>query len=232
MSIIYDKLGYNRHALLDLPFLEGTGVITQDVAKPHHPVTLVGAPSWSALDSHKMSLELDGATQYAQCLNAACADLGFTSSAFSIGGWFKWTSGIVSSQILIGRYELNVGGWELYLTNTGALYYLSLRLHHSAGLTTRTACYSLGWTPDVLFHFGVVRDGASAQFYRNGEAVTTVSDSLIDPEATTRDLVIGVRYTKDANFLDGNLARLFVADEALTSEDWLNMYKHQSWISG
>ena len=63
--------------------------------------------------------------------------------------------------------------------------------------------------------------------YRNGEPVTTTSDILIDPEATTQDLVIGTRYSKDANFYKGPFPRLIVSEEALTAEDWKSMYKHQ-----
>ena len=229
MTVLYDKIGYNRRMLLDLPFREGTGVVTQDVAKPHHPVTLVGAPAWNALDSGKMALTLGGfgSGDYAQCLSADCTDLGFTSSDFSVGGWFTWEDTAEDSQILIARYEVSVGGWEVYLTEVGALRYLTLRLHHAAGATTRTAAYSLGWAFGTLAHFGISKIGDTAFFYRNGEPVTTVSDTLIDPEATTQDLVIGVRYTKDANFLSGRLPRLVVAEEGLTESDWRAMYQQQ-----
>ncbi len=229
MTVLYDNLNYNRRVLLDLPFREGIGTITQDVAQPHHPVALIGAPAWNALDSGKMALTLGGfgSGDYTQCLNANSADLGFTSGDFSIGGWFTWEDTVEDSQILIARYELSVGGWEVYLTEVGALRYLTLRMHHAGGATIRTGAYSLGWAYSTLSHFGISRSGTSAQFYRNGVAVTTVSDVLIDPEATTQDLVIGIRYTKDANYLKGRLPRLFVAEEALTAEDWSNMYKNQ-----
>ncbi len=229
MPALYDKIGYNNRMLLDLPFREGTGIVTQDVAKPHHLVTLVGTPTWAALDSGKMALTLGGvgSGDYGQCLNADSADLGFTSSDFSIGGWFKWEDTADDSQILIARYELSVGGWEVYLTEAGALRYMTLRLHHAGGATARTAAYSLGWAYSTLSHFGISRSGTSAIFYRNGEAITTVADTLIDPESTTQDMVIGIRYTKDANYLSGRLPRLFVAGEALSAEDWRNMYKHQ-----
>ncbi len=229
MAVLYDKISYNRRMLLDLPFREGIGIVTQDVAKPHHPVTLVGAPTWAALDSGKMALTLGGvgSGDYAQCLNAVCADLGFTSSDFSIGGWFTWEDTAEDSQILIGRYEVSVGGIEVYLTEVGALRYLTLRLHHAGGATVRTAAYSLGWEYSTLAHFGISKIVNTAYFYRNGEPVTTVSDVLIDPEATTQDLVIGVRYTKDANFLKGRLPRLFVAGEGLSAADWKSMYKNQ-----
>ncbi|KKL74947.1 hypothetical protein LCGC14_2059800 [marine sediment metagenome] len=229
MTILYDNLGYNRQMLLDLPFREGIGTITQDVAKPHHPVTLVGAPAWNALDSGKMALTLAGfgGGDYAQCLNADCTDLGFTSSDFSIGGWFTWEDTAEDSQILIGRYEVSVGGWELYMTEVGALRYMTLRLHHAGGASARTAGFSLGWAFGTLAHFGVSKIGSSMQFYRNGEPITTVSDVLIDPETTTQDLVIGIRYTKDANLLSGRLPRLVVAGEGLSANDWRAMYRQQ-----
>ncbi len=212
--------------LLDLPFREGIGIVTQDVAKPHHVMAMVNTPTWGALTSGKMTINLNGTNEYLQCLNANCADLGFTSGDFSVGGWINWTINEFS-QIIIARYELSVGGWEVYLTNVGALNYLTLRLHHAAGATLRTGAFSIGWTPGTLFHFGISRSGVSAVMYRNGEPVTTTSDVLIDPETTTQDLVIGTRYTKDANFYKGLFPRLIVSEEALTAEDWKSMYKHQ-----
>ena len=228
MTVLYDKISYNNRMLLDLPFREGIGVVTQDVAKPHHPITMVNTPTWAALDSGKMTLVLNGTTQYLQCLAASCTDLDFTSGDFSIGGWIKWGDSAHDSQIVIGRYEVSVSGWEVYLTESGALRYLTLRHHHAGGATTRTGAYSLGWAYDTLWHFGISRIGTTAYFYRNGEPVTTVSDVLIDPETSPRDLVIGVRgTTKDANYYNGSHIRLVIADEALTAEDWSNMYKNQ-----
>ncbi len=228
MTVLYDSISYNRRMLLDLPFREGIGIITQDVAKLHHPVTLVGTPTWTALASGKMALVLGGlgSGDYAQCLSASCTDLDFTSGDFSIGGWINWTVNEFS-QIVIARYELSADGWEVYLTQAGGLNYLTLRHHHAAGATTRTAAFSTGWTPGTLWHFGISRSGTSAIFYRNGEPVGTTSDVLIDPETSNQDLVIGVRYTKDANFYQGPFPRLIVAGEALTAEDWKSMYKHQ-----
>ena len=221
---IYDKMPMNRRMLLDLPFLEGVGAITQDVAKPHHAVTLVAAPTWGNLASGKSVLTLNGTSQYLQCLNALCADLGFTSGDYSVGGWIDWTSGIVTSQIIAGRYELNVGGWELYLTIDGALDYLTLRHHHAGGEAERSACYSLGWEEGVPCLFGVSRSGASAAHYRNGVSLDVVGE-LEDAEATTSDLVIGARYTKDANFFKNNLGRIFISGEALSADDWLEIYE-------
>ncbi len=228
MTVLYDSLSYNRRMLLDLPFREGIGTITQDVAKPHHVISLVGTPAWTALASGKMALELGGlgSGDYAECLNADSGDLEFTSSNYSVGGWINWTINEFT-QIIIARYELNVGGWEVYLTRSGSTDFLSLRHNHAGGATQRTGAFSIGWTPGTLWHFGLTRIGNTALMYRNGVAVPTTSDNLIDPEATTQDLVIGTRFTKGENFYDGLLPRLVVAGEALTAEDWSNMYKNQ-----
>jgi len=215
-AIHYDDLDINASMLLDLPMTEGKGSILHDVATPSHLVTLVGAPTWTALDSGLMTLLLDGEAEYGVCLNANCGDLEFTNGDYSILGVIDWTVDEYS-QIIIARYELSVGGWELYLTQAAGGNYLTLRHHHAGGVSLRTGAYSLGWTPGTKWLFGVSRSGSSAQFYRNGEPVETVSDELIDPEVTTRDLVIGCRYTKNANFFKNTLYRPRIAGAALTA---------------
>ncbi len=226
MSIHYDDVSINASILLDLPMTEGIGTILHDVAKPHHLVTLVGDPTWTAQVSGLMTLNLDGETQYGVCANANCVDLGFTSGDYTILGVLNW---IVddTSQIVIARYELSVGGWELYLTQgaPGVTNYLSLRHHHAGGAALRTAQYSTGWTPATTWVFGVSRSGAAIQFYRNGEPVTTIGDLMIDPEATDQDMVIGVRYSKNANFFKSILYRPRVIGAALTASQHKTAYE-------
>ena len=120
MTILYDNLGYNRRMLLDLPFREGIGLVTQDVAKPHHVIDMVNTPTWAALASGKMAINLNGTNEYLECQGAVCTDLDFTSGDFSVGGWFNWTVNEFS-QIIIARYELSVSGWEVYTTRAGAV---------------------------------------------------------------------------------------------------------------
>lgn len=228
MAVLYDSIDYNQEMLLDLPLREGIGIVTMDVAKPHHVVNLINTPTWTALPSGLMTLNFDGTTEYMECEGAVCTDLNFMSGDYSVGGWFNWADSIHDSQILIGRYEVSVSGWEVYLTEAGALRYLSLRHHHAAGATLRTGAFSLGWTYGTNWHFGISRIGNTAYMYQNGVAVVTTSDVLIDPETSARDLVIGVRgVSKDSNYFKNMRGRIIVSGKALTAEEWLNMYKHQ-----
>ena len=229
--VLYDDLSINESILLDLPFREGTGTITQDVAKPHHPIDLINTPTWTALGSGLMTLNLNGINEYLECDTADTGDLDFTSGDYSVGGWFNWADTVHDSQIIIARYEVSDSGWEVYLTESGALRYLTLRHHHLAGASLRTGAYSLGWAYGTNWFFGISRSGTSAQFYRNGAAVTTTSDTLIDPETCSQDLVIGTRYTKDSNYISNMLWRPRVWGRALTADDWMNIYQlEKGWF--
>lgn len=225
MTIHYDDVNVNEDILLDLPFREGIGTITQDLAKPHHPVTLVNTPTWTALASGLGVITLNGTNEYIQCVNASSADLGFTTGDYSIGAWFNWQTGD-DSQIIAGRYQLNVGGWEIY-TYADANLYLTLRHHHAGGSATRSACYSGPWPQDTWHFMGISRTGGgNAIHYKNGVALTTTGD-LEDPEATTRDLLLGVRYTKDTNYHKGMLFRPRIWNRIITPAEWLQMYERE-----
>jgi len=231
MTILYDKMAIKQNTLLDLPMREGIRAVTRDIAKPHHPVTLVNTPTWTQLASGINVIDLDGVNQYLRCLNADSLDLDFIAGDYSIGMWFNWTHG-AASQILIGRYELNVGGWELYLTEVGALDYLTLRHHHAGTIVDgnpRTAGNSLGWTPGVWWHLGISRHGGVAVHYRNGVAqnMTYSTGGLVDPETTTQNLTIGSRYDLGGNWLDGMIQGITLHDRALTAVEWLAIYNDE-----
>jgi len=235
MTILYDNIRYNQEMLLDLPLREGTGIITQDVAKPHHVVDLINTPTWPPRDTDLMTLLFNGTSEYMECEGATCTDLDFISGDYSIGCWFYWESGGDDDQHLIGRYDVDTpdtDGWELYLYGpTGSL---NLRHHHEGAASDRTACYSYGWTRGVWLFMGVSRDGGVADFYRNGAAVTTTCSvgGLIDPLTSAEDLTIGVRYSKDSEHFKGMLWRMRVWDRALTAADWMNIYLHEKrWFS-
>ena len=55
MTVGYDKIGVNNRQLLALPFNEGIGVITKDVAKPEHLITL-NVPGGGSFTWGKMAI--------------------------------------------------------------------------------------------------------------------------------------------------------------------------------
>lgn len=225
----YDNLAINHQILLDLPFREGTGALyTHDVAKPHHPLTMVGAPVWTPLASGLMVLGFD-VSDYIWGLAADTVDLNFTSGDYSLGGWFYFTAGGADDKTLMSRFLVNDSGWELYhYTNE----ILTLRHHHAAGATVRTAAYSENWAFGTWHFMGVSRSGTSAIFYRNGVAITTTisAGGLIDPETCNQNFFVGNDVT-GTNVYNGIQWRPRIWNRAVAAGEWAQIFEREKhWL--
>ncbi len=169
MVIGYDKVDLANLQLLSLPFNEGVGVITQDVAKPAHPLTLNdpggGSFAWDNLAvSGRPVLEFtavgggpaDGV--YLDCPAAVTADMDFTTGDYSLACWINWDSTGGWSEIILGRYGVDLDGWEIYLDISGGLNTVSQRHHHATlNPNFNSNCYSVGWTPGEWALLGISR---------------------------------------------------------------------------
>jgi len=230
----YDSLGLNEDAVMDLSMLEGTGLVMHDESKSHVKATMhasLGSPLWLALATGHYGLQINPAPmidtdQYLDAPAADTAALDFTSGDYSLAIWFYWTdSGL--SQVIMGKYAVNIRGWEVYITRIVAMDYMTVRHHHAGGATLRTASYSLGWVPNQWHLFSYSRIGTGAQHYRDGQPIATVSDILIDPASSAAsDLVIGSRYTHDANWFCGRFHRPRAWARALTADEHRQWYDH------
>lgn len=207
----YDNLGLNEDIVLDWPFLEGVGTLVHDQSKSGSIGELItgGLGVWwaAAVGQPFYGIYLfDVWEQYVNCPAAQTTNLNFTAGDYSLACWFNWSI-VGFTQMLMGKYVLDVSGWEVYLTNVGPLNYLTVR-HNHGGVPARTASYSLGWTPSTLHCFSMSRVGASMQHYRNGIAIPTVTGGMIDPASSAaNDLRCGCRYTEDTNWLNGYFGR-------------------------
>ncbi len=239
----YDKVSVNHQMLLDLPFREGVGTITHDVSKIHHILTQHvpggGSFTWGNLVTGCPYLEFvaigGGATDgvYLDSSAADTVDMNFTSGDYSIGGWINWGAGTSQSEIIIGRYATQVDGWDIYLNAVSNT--LSHRHHHSslgAG-NLKSECFSTGWIPGVWNFFGVSRSGLYPVHYRDGVALTMDYGGLtmLDPDTANRDLVIGCRHSKDANWYYDDMCKLRVWDRALSASEWLYIFEtERKWF--
>ena len=224
-SVFYDNLGLNDNIVLDWPMTEGIGSTLHDISKSGSTGTFIGdiAAWWPAeIGQPYYGMYLFRVwNMYINCPAADTANLNFTTGDYSLACWFNWTVNEYS-QILMGKYVLNVSGWELYLTQSVGGDYVSIRHNHAGGVATRTAMYSLGWTENILHCFSMSRTGGTCQHYRNGVPVTTYDGGvpLEDPDSSAaNDLRCGVRYTEGSNFLNGYLGRPRAWSRALTADE-------------
>jgi len=221
MTLAHDIVSVNYELLLSLPFREGVGAITRDEGKPGHlNIDLNGGPpAWVSHATGMGVLDFDGATDYIDCPAASCVDLNFTSGDYSIVGWVNYNV-TTMSQIVIGRYGVDLDGWELYLYDPGNT--LNLRhSHNSLAPDVRDGCYSEGWATGTWYLFGISRDSLYPRMHRNGLAVdvTYETGGLKDPDTCNRDLVIGTRFTKDANWYEGYMQGLRVWNRSLSASE-------------
>ncbi len=228
--IHYDDRGINEDILLDLPFREGIGALyTRDVAKPHHVTTMVGAPTWTELDTGLSTLAFDGSNQYIWGTAAATDDLDFTDGDYSLGGWFYLATGGRDDKTLMCRFLLSNTGCELYhYTNE----ILTLRHHHAGGASLRTAAYSEDWAFDKWWFLGITRSGSAARFWRGdvdgfAELETFASvGGLIDPEACDQNFFIGTDTT-GVNDYNGGLWRPRIWRRAVAAAQWAQMWERE-----
>ena len=236
MTVGFDNLAINRDLLMGLPFREGVGgVITRDEAKLRRALTMNdpggGAFTWGNLATGLPYLQFaavgGGAADgvYLDCPAADTVDLDFTTGDYSLGGWINWDASGGWSEIIMGRYGVDLDGWEIYLDISGGLNTISQRHHHSSlAPNNNSNCYSTGWSPGNWYLLGVSRSGGSLYplHYRDAVALdmSYEASGMLDPDTCNRDLVVGCRYTKDANWYRNRMWNMRIWGRTLSLEDW------------
>ena len=229
----YDKQAINHGLLLDLPFREGVGLITHDIAKPHHIATLTGPPTWTDVLTEGIGpsdlgiLLLDGATQYLQIPGADTLDLDFTGD-FSLAGWV-YPVFTAQPMIIMCRNTTDARGWCMFLYDNPVLGpLLSLRTNQAG---SHTECYAEGFTDSEWQLAGYSRNqaGAIATCFRNGRPVITVgSGTILDPVAcgAANKLLLGVQEGEASAFLRGYKWRPRAWPLNLSEANWLSYFEH------
>jgi len=163
---------------------------------------------------------------------ANCAYLDFTSGDYSVGGWINWDSTGGQSEIIIGKYGTDLDGWDLYLNISGGRNTLSQRHNHNSLAPNKSSqCFSIDWIPGTWAFFGISRIGGDLYpiHHRNGVALVMSYETtgMLDPDTCARDLVIGCRNTKDANWYRGSMQGIRVWERPLSAVDWLTLFEQE-----
>jgi len=238
----YDNLRVNHGIVLDLPFREATGLITHDIAKPHHIATLTGPPTWTDVLTEGIGLsdlgilQFDGATQYLQIPGADTLDLDFVGD-FTIVAWVYPIYG-AGPMMIMCRNTTGIDGWCMFLyDNPGLGTLLSLRTNQGGPAPGYTECYAAGFPDREWQLVGYSRDsvGLSATCYKNGKPVTTVigPSGMLDPVAcgAANKLLVGVQQGEASNFIRGYIRRLEGWPWKLSDNDHLSLYERDKhWL--
>jgi len=214
-----------------------------DTSRFHHDLDDIVAPAeadWGQRDSGLWEKVFDG-NDYMEAGNADTLAMdgvhGGLNQGYTFMCWFTVTHGAEVSQILLGRYQLDVGGWELYFSFTGGVSSITQRHHHAGTIVDanpRSASYSEGWLQDTHWHMTLVfqGNGTDCLHYRNGVplAVTSSTGGIRAMETTVQDLVMGARYTKDANWHIGPISLPLMFNYIMTPEAINAKYQSQLYL--
>ncbi len=195
------------------------------------------APAWVQRPSGAWVLEYDGTADYMLASNATTRQMDVITQKYTILCWVHWKD-TTQSEILLGRYQLDVEGWEIYLTFTGGVYSLTQRHHHAGTIVDanpRSASFSEGWDEDTTWHMAVVYNGngTDCTHYRNGVslAITSSTGGIRDPEPCADELLAGIRYTKDANWYWGWHSPFLMVDYAMSQDEINKIYHSEGYLA-
>jgi len=217
------------------------GLVTSyDHSRWHHDVTLHNV-TWTQGHTGVWIPLFNGTSAYMDATHASTEAMGITGGlleGYTIMGWCQWID-TSQSEIIIARYELDVGGWELYLTENAGVYYLTQRHHHAGTIVDthpRSATNSVGWIPETSYFFTVVFQGNGMEclHYRNGVVLATTSSTgnVRDFESTTQDLVIGTRFTTDANWYESEMGGLRMFNYIMSPAQIRARYHAEKYLVG
>jgi len=231
----YDSLALNEDIELDLSMLEASGSLLHDESTNHSTATTqasIGSPAWKQTSPGIYGVGLNVAypaldmKQFIDIPAADCTNLDFTTTDYSLAVWFYYSDSGAIDQLMMSKYIVDGCGWEAYLSEIGTLHYLTVRHHHPLGATTRTGFYSLGWAYAGWHLFSCSRIGTTGYHYRDGEAISTVSDTLIDPASNAAcDFRFGCRYSEDDDWFKGMFHRPRAWSRALSVDEHRLLYR-------
>ena len=225
MSRGFDNYAINHQLLLSLPFVEMSGTLTYDIATPHHELTLTGTPpTWNSLVTGFPYIAFDGLNDYLQCIAADSDDLRFSTGDFTLLAWL-WNSGPVGIDTVMCQNTVDACGWEFDIDSTGKI---ALRTNQAAAHTEISA--AAAFTSSAWQLVGVTRDGASGQFYVNGNPVTTTGTltDAVQCGAGANIFFVGVQNLAGSNFWAGYMALPRIWERELSDEDMKEIFNTEA----
>lgn len=236
----YDKSDLQKGLLVSLPFDEGIGTNTHDIASPHHPFVFGGVghnPTWVQLSSGLWVLNCAGADpDYIYSPAASNGDIEFTSSDFTIVMWIyptTLTSGSSKNMISChtGTYS---NGWVFYLSGGSTGQYnwqSSLMCVHGSSQWVGFSTQTIG--PNVWYLVGGTRTQTMLSPYINGRFnYQTVVGSPGNPDAYSADCRIACRSVDLMSPFYGYVGLPRIWNRALSPAEHMEIFNRERDLFG
>jgi len=223
----YDNTPVYVQCLLDIQMREGNGTLIRDWAKPEHPVTLHGTPTWAQLGNGLNYLDFDSTNpDWLDSPQAGTADLDFTTESFSLALWVDIDS-LAAARALIIRGLLDTDGYEIYVETDGSIVFRTNQA--AANQITTSAAGDIvinNWYQVIL-----TRSGTDALIYLNGIDVTDTAGSHTDPLTSARELHIGILDDETNSPFEGQMWRPRMWGRQLSAVEAVQLFNYErDWL--
>lgn len=229
----YDKYPLYKDLLVDLRFEEYSGVITRDLARPHHSnPTLVNGVAWSKVGKLSILDFDDTAFHYVRINNADSADCNFTTESFSGALW--WYSDDVSPFAwFICRGAYDTSGWMFQVNGDNPGVILETVQAGPSTIVSGASLASTGALTNTWRFLGFTRNGTSVRIYCNGIDRTDFigAHNAILPTAVEH-LHFGSYDNAGSGYSDGKMWRPRVWSRCLSPAEMRYIFQTERHLFG
>lgn len=225
MSRSIDLEALYQNLVFFLPMQEGGGVLVQDVALPHHPMTMGGSPDWTMLSSGIQVLDFDGSSDFLSGTAATTGDLNYTSQSFSGCAWVNPDT--TATMVFLGKGDNASAGWLVYVTGG----YLGVETVSGAG-SLRDSYSAVGTVVAGNWHLlGWTRSGTSIRVYIQGRDATAVAASHTTWASSSAKTFCVGQMSNDTLRFDGKLTLPCIWSRALAPAEHLELFnRERDWF--
>ncbi len=174
MTILYDKKAINTSVVLELPCLEGSGLVTQDVSKYHNSgVFGAGAPTWTQLASGEWVLTFAGA-EIVSCGDGTSMDI---TDVLTLIAWVRLTAVLADYRMVMGRDDGTTRNYAMFIPGPSQYPTGLIRI----GGVSKTAGTATALVVGTFGLCGVTYDGAQVIGWLNAvPGAPTATTGAID----------------------------------------------------
>ena len=180
--------------------------------------TLVNSPI-RITGKRGMALSFNGSNQY---INAGGAG-NFTSSNFTLSGWFYFTELSASRQpVILYKGGYTSQGYYIQIISTGSIWFHT----NQSGAVQITKSSVAAVNTNNWHLITIIRNGSSVRIYVNGADVTSTADTHIDPADSAENFQIGTYQQQTGNTLPlaGMADDIRIYNRALIVQDVYMLY--------
>lgn len=202
----------------------------QDVAKPHHPISMVSSPVWTQLSSGLWVQQYTSShPDYLSCVAGNCTDLQFASESFSLAIWWYRVTGVGGQiQFLFAKRDASgTRGYAVSHDRANSLFYITI--NNTMYTITNYLITSNAWHLAVF-----MKDYPNSQMYCCLDGILISRRTMLHPTATIADaLLIGIPPTFSVNSSwNGYLHRPRIWNRALSFAESKEMFNRERHLFG